>query len=398
MKNIMFISSNYPPRIGGPATTVPQLAKRLSKTPNYNLSVVAFREKKTKRFEKTGFELYRSPSCYLFGFSNPFSVAIRTVLISFFSRCVAYKKNPKIIHAHDTHISAIAAIFTKITSLKKRIVIVKYAGDLVLEFSGLRENKGKSIEEILKNPSLKQKILFKIQKTIFSLSDFVHVQNEYQKNIAATFYNIPLQKIVVIPNPVDLTRFGTKKALPKKEGKKKFVMLTVSRLVPWKGSAIAIKAMPKILAKIPNCELRIIGSGTSEFEKKLKDLSKSQGVEKNIVFLGKIPHDKLPGYYASCDLFLQPSLYEPFGITVIEALACNKPVIASDTGGLPELIKNGVNGYIAKANSSKSLVEKIILAKRNMRKFNTNKKSFVKKYNIDAITTKLAQMYDLVLK
>ncbi|MCX6803757.1 MAG: glycosyltransferase [Candidatus Diapherotrites archaeon] len=224
--NIMFISSNYPPRIGGPATTVPKIAKELSR--NNKVSVITFIEKNTKSFEQDEFKLYRSPTFYFFGFSNPVSVGIRTALISIFSRIIAFKENPFIIHAQDNHISAVAALFVKYTSLKKRIVIMKYAGDLTLEFSGLENKKGCSIEEIFKNPTPKQKLLISFQGALFRHSNFVHAQNDYQKSILAKVYKINPKKIIIIPNPVDLTIFTFKE---KRIQKNRFEILAVSRLV-----------------------------------------------------------------------------------------------------------------------------------------------------------------------
>jgi len=352
-EKILFISSNYPPRIGGPATTVPQVAKALSK--EFDISVIAFREKGVPSYEKTEFELFRSPSFYGFGFSNPLSVAIRTLQMSLYARWVLGKRNARIIHAHDTHISAISALFCKYTSFGKK-VFVKYAGDLVLEYSGLSESEGTSIEEIFARPTFKQRILLGIQKRIFRMADKLHVQNEYQAQILQKHYNIPRADIVVIPNPIELS-FGESGA--KKQGQE---ILMVSRIVPWKGHEIMLRAMPIIIKNKNSCRLTIVGDGEKKYVLKLQKLCRELGIGKNVSFAGKIPHQKLSPYYKKARVFIQPSLYEPFGITVIEALAHGIPVVASDTGGLPEIVKEGKTGFIFRAGNIEELARKTVRA------------------------------------
>jgi glycosyltransferase involved in cell wall biosynthesis len=390
MKNIIFIASNYPPRIGGPATTVPILAKSLSK--EFNISVIAFREKNTKRYEHKEFELFRSPSFFAFGFSNPFSVFIRTILMSIYSKKIAYSKKTTLIHAHDTHISAVSALFCKFTSIRKINVVVKYAGDLVLEFSGLNNSQTMRIEDLFAKPTLKQKILIKVQKKIFNMSNFIHVQNEYQQNILINYYNINPKKIIIIPNPIDLNKF--KKLKTNLKSKKGFTLLAVSRLVPWKGIETIINSMPAVLKEMPHCTLRVVGEGKEEYVNKLKDLVNQLDLTKKVVFTGKRIGNALIAEYSNSNLFVQASLYEPFGITVIEALASNKPVVVSRAGGLPELVQTNKTGYLFDAGNKKDLSKKVILAHKNILKLNkTNKQNTIKQYSLEKISRRLIEFY-----
>ncbi len=390
--NILYIASNYPPRIGGPATTVPQLATEASK--ENNLTIIAFREKE-KYIDKTkNFSIKRSPSCYWPSFSNPFAVFARTIFMSIYSRIVCNSIKPRIIHAHDSHISAIAALFCKLTSLSTPTVIIKYAGDLAVEFSGLKSNNGKSIEDLMKKKRLFEKILFRMQKIIFNASDYIHVQNEYQKKVLKKLYSISDKKIFILPNPLDTSIFKYKN----KTKKEKKIILTVSRLVPWKGIETMIKAMPNIITKNQKAELHVYGEGSQEYTKKLLLLTKELGINDKVYFFGKIEHDKLPAVYYTCDVFVQPSKYEPFGISVIEAASCGKPLIASRTGGLVEIVKGINNGYLFESENEKELAKKVnlVLKKRSVQKKSKKTEEFLKQFSLYEIGKRLNDFYKQV--
>jgi len=273
-------------------------------------------------------------------------------------------------------------------------VFVKYAGDLVLEYSGLSESEGTSIEAIFSNPTFKQKILLGIQKKIFNMADKLHVQNEYQANILKKQYNIPENKIIIIPNPINEWDFSNVKRI---KGEGKLRILSVSRIVPWKGHEIAIKAVAILSKKERNIQFNIIGTGDAKYVAKLKGLCLKLGIEKNVAFLGKIGHENLPSYYARADIFVQPSLYEPFGITVIEAMACNLPIAASSVGGLKELVISGKNGFLAKPSSPTELASAILKAKNFEPDAKTNKK-ILNEFKLETIIKLMKQNYLKVIK
>ena len=354
MEQIMVISSNYPPRIGGPATIVPQISKELSRY--FKIKVIAFMEKGLPKYEKKEFELFRSPSFYFFGFSNPISVALRTILLSFYSRIILSKTKAKIIHAHDAHISLIAALFCKYTSFRRVVTITKYAGDSVLEFTNLNNQSNISIEQIMKKPGVKRKLLLSIQKKMFNLSDYVHVHNEYQKSVLIKLYGIPENKILFLTNPIDTKKFSIKK---EKSGGKEITLLIAARLVPWKCPEIVIKSVKKLATKITNLKLIIIGDGEEEYKSKLIKLS-VDSPNGTILFKGRVKNDLMPKYYQESDILIQASTYEPFSNTILESLSCGTPVLASNTGGNTKLVLNGINGYLFEAGNQKDFEEKLL--------------------------------------
>ncbi|MDI6720636.1 MAG: glycosyltransferase family 4 protein [Methanomicrobiales archaeon] len=148
----------------------------------------------------------------------------------------------------------------------------------------------------------------------------------------------PSIPIDIIYNGIDTSEFTVRE----KRNDGRFIVLTVARLIPRKGIDDLIRAVPEILEKCPDLLVRIIGEGNLESE--LRDLAKKLGVAGHIDFLGYIPHDELPGYYATSDVFVLPSRNEGMSNTILEAMAAGLPIITTDTGGTQELISG--NGQI----------------------------------------------------
>ena len=120
------------------------------------------------------------------------------------------------------------------------------------------------------------------------------------------------------------------------------ILVSVGRLVGWKGIRIVLDA----IAELPkNLHLVVIGTGSEE--QTLRDRAKVLGLDRRVHFAGHVDHAELPKWLVQCDLFVQPSIgEEAFGISVVEAMACGLPVLASNNGGLPEIVVNGETGLL----------------------------------------------------
>jgi D-inositol-3-phosphate glycosyltransferase len=141
----------------------------------------------------------------------------------------------------------------------------------------------------------------------------------------------------------DFTRLG--ESAPRSNA---FRVLVVGRLVPRKGIDTVITA----IARLPECELLIVG-GPPRMELnndaeavRLHQVALSLDVASRVTFLGGLSRSQLPAIYRSSDVVVCMSWYEPFGIVPLEAMACGKPVIASDVGGLKDTIVDGVTGVL----------------------------------------------------
>lgn len=164
----------------------------------------------------------------------------------------------------------------------------------------------------------------------------------------------------VIPNPVDFSRFR-----PDVDGAwvrarlnlraEDRVVLLVARIVPHKG----IEHLVEAAKHVPDAMFVIVGDGP--FLPEVRRLAAEFGVEDRVWFLGKVPFRDLPAYYASCDLFVLPSVsrLEAFGIVALEAMATAKPVVVSDIPGVREVVTDGVEGLLAEPVHPDDLAAKI---------------------------------------
>jgi glycosyltransferase involved in cell wall biosynthesis len=102
----------------------------------------------------------------------------------------------------------------------------------------------------------------------------------------------------------------------------------------------------------------------------LKKFVRNIGISKSVIFTGFVPESEIPSYYKAADIFVMPSVYEPFGISALEAMSYGCPVIATENAGVCEKLKNGKDIVEVKPKDSKSICKAIImlLKKKKLRK------------------------------
>lgn len=134
-------------------------------------------------------------------------------------------------------------------------------------------------------------------------------------------------------------------------------LLTVARLHPYKGLEYLIRSMEIIGKKNPGAKLYILGKGHDE--KRLRATANRSGI-KNIKFMDEvIPNNMMPELYAECDIYVQPSLIEPFSIAVLEAMSCGKPVVGTKVGGMLDIINESA-GFLVDPEKAQALAEAIM--------------------------------------
>ena len=177
------------------------------------------------------------------------------------------------------------------------------------------------------------------------------------KNELVNFIGLSEEKIVPIHNGVDISSFTEFQKIKKTNEQ---AILSVGRFSWSKGHIFLIDAMPAVLSEYPNAKLWLVGEFLpTRARVPLQQHIKKLGIEKSVFFTGKVSTQRLNYLYHEAEVYVQPSLYEPFGITVLEAMSMRKPVIATNVGGIPEIIKNDREGLIVEPRNSLQLAEAI---------------------------------------
>ena len=182
-----------------------------------------------------------------------------------------------------------------------------------------------------------------VEKWMAGRADSVITCSHYMRGHVADIFDIDENRITVIPNgidPRDLRPVGDLDALRREfaQPQERLVVL-VGRLVYEKGFQLALDALPGVIEHVGNVRFLVAGSGTHEAE--LKAQAERLGLLEHGAFLGWIGDDALHSLYRIADLCVVPSIYEPFGLVALEAMASGCPCIVADTGGLREVVPAG---------------------------------------------------------
>jgi phosphatidylinositol alpha-1,6-mannosyltransferase len=151
------------------------------------------------------------------------------------------------------------------------------------------------------------------------------------------------------------------------------VVLCVSRLVPRKGQDILIEAMPAIRERVPDAALLVVGGGPDRV--RLRRMVEIADLAKHVVFTGSVPWDELPAHYAAGDVYAMPCRtrrrgldVEGLGIVYLEASATGLPVVAGDSGGAPDAVREGETGYVVNGREVAAVADRVatLLADREL--------------------------------
>jgi glycosyltransferase involved in cell wall biosynthesis len=204
-------------------------------------------------------------------------------------------------------------------------------------------------------------------------------------------------KIHLIPYGIDTKKFKNISGEPFRARfncKNAKIILTVGRLNYQKGFQYLIKAMPDVLRQIPTAKLLIVGEG--ELLGYLKQLASSLGISQSVIFTGALGSADIPEAYAAADVFVLPSLFESFGIVLIEAQAAGKPVIATRAGGVPEALVKGETGFLVESNIPKLLEASIIRVLQDgdlAAEMGKNGVKFAERFDIHSLVSNVIDSY-----
>jgi glycogen synthase len=203
-----------------------------------------------------------------------------------------------------------------------------------------------------------------VERWITNRSRRVITCSAFMRDQVVDIFGVADSRVTVIPNGIDpadlprpeaadLARLRAEFAKPEER-----LVLLIGRLVYEKGFQLALEAMPEVIAAVPGTRFLVAGSGAHEAE--LKAQAEALGLMEHGTFLGWIGDDVLHSLYAIADLTVVPSIYEPFGLVALEAMASGCPCIVADTGGLREVVPHEEAGLRFAARDPGALAEMAI--------------------------------------
>lgn len=143
------------------------------------------------------------------------------------------------------------------------------------------------------------------------------------------------------------------------------VVVCVSRMVARKGQDVLVRALPSIRARVPDAALLLVGDGPHRLH--VERLVRRLGLRRDVVLSGRVPWDRTPAYYAAGDVFCMPTRTrraglepEALGICYLEAAAAGLPVVAGDSGGAPDAVLEGENGYVVDGRDVEAVADRCV--------------------------------------
>ncbi len=329
--SVAMLSWEYPPRIvGGIAPHVYDLSRELVKLGS-EVTVVTCEFPGAKEREVVeGVQVFRVDA---YRFPAPdFASWVYMMNVNMQTRALEIMKGqglrPDVIHAHDWLV-ATAAI-----GLKHLFRV-----PLVATIHSTEDGRRGGIH------SDYNRMIHQTEGWLTSEAERVVCCSNFMANHIAYIFGTPRSKIAVIPNGVDPAKFT--RPYDWEALRRGFVtpheklILYVGRLVHEKGINILVDAMHRILGRV-DAKLVIVGDGYLKDE--LLGRVRYQGLVDKVYITGFLDDSTLKLLYRTADVCVVPSLYEPFGIVALEAMAAGAPLVVSDTGGLSEVVEDGVTG------------------------------------------------------
>ena len=351
---IIIATGIFPPDIGGPATYVERLATELSQR-GFDIRVITYFDNRAQNYD---FPVIRISRKYPGGLRH----------FIYFLKLLKLAKNCDVIYAQNVTSAGLPALLT--AKLLRKKIVLKVVGDAAWE---------------QKKPYLK-----KIQEYVAKNVHQIITPSQYAKNMVVGWGVLP-EKIKVIYNAIEKSSQPdtTKEEAKEKIGISGDIILSIGRLVPWKGFSDLVAVMPNLLQENPNFQLAIVGEG--EEISNLKSQISNLGLEDRVILTGKVSHQEIPFYFRAVEVFVLNSEYEGLSHVLLEAMQFGVPVVASDCGGNPELIQNNFNGILTEYNNREQIKEAILKIWKNedlKNKFIQNSREKLKEFTWENLTEK----------
>lgn len=198
------------------------------------------------------------------------------------------------------------------------------------------------------------------------------------------------------PEQRDLTKHERSASLNTKQ--ERSVIGVVSRLEPIKGMDLVVPAFAEVRKRFPDVQLLVVGDGS--LRAAMEQQAMALGCDDAVTWAGRQPQEELSQYYSRMDIVLMPSRSEGFGLTAIEAMAHGCVVVASDIGGLPEVVRDGVCGLLHRSEDVRDMAEKIcslIASSELYRSLQKNALQHVQKFSFQRYASAVCDLYERLI-
>ena len=377
IKKICILAGIYPPEIGGPAIYAERLAAELSLR-NFDVRVIAYAEEGNS---KSQFKIKK--------ISQKIPRGLRHFL--YLCQTLRWARDADIIYAQTLFSAGIPGLLAG--KIFKKKLVVKITGDHAWE----RFNQGETLEEFQsKKYGWRVEWVRKTQTYLLKKAEKIIAPSHYLKKIISG-WGVPSEKIEIIYNAPDI---GSDLSLSKEEAQEKIglkgeIILSVGRLMPWKGFGALIEIMPDLLKE--NSDFRLLIVGTGPEQKKLEIKKEKLKIADKVKLAGKADHREMELYLRAADLFVLNSGYEGLSHVLLEAMRSGLPLIATNLGGNPELIENGKHGILIDYNNQEQLKRAILKVSRDkelQEKFRRNAKEKLNQFSWENIIEQTLELFN----
>ncbi|SFS94422.1 1,4-alpha-glucan branching protein domain-containing protein [Marininema halotolerans] len=359
---VLMLCWEFPPfHIGGLATAVYQLSRHLVQ---YNIEVhlITYQPPESAAYEEVeGVHVYRVATCFdqEEASFDDWIFQLNLAMMNKVQCLIAQGLRMDIVHGHEWLISYVAQELQR-----------QYGLPFVYTMHGIDKVK---CDEVKSSPNQKvhqhETSLVSIAQKVIVCSRCIH------QGVTNTFHPIK-KKVVTIPNGVMVPPPPEDEVIAAVQEKRnqyalpwERVVLFAGRLLIEKGITLLVEAIPYVLQKHPEAKFVLCGAG--QLEEYLVNRTTELGVSDKVMFTGFVDTESLHILYQIAEIFVLPSIHEPFGITVLEAMSYKTPVIVTDSCGPGELVQHQVNGLTILSGNLNSLIDQINWALENPEKTHT---------------------------
>lgn len=364
---LLLAADIFPPEVGGPATYVVALANSFLKD---EVCIVSLNPSSDESLV----------NCPLYRVTSPSKLRR---YVEYFWLLWKQSKNAEVVYAMGPVNAGLPALVVSL--LRRKKFFVKVVGDYAWEQGTQRYGVKESIDAFQnKKYGFGVEILRVVQRLVTRHAHGVIVPSHYLQKIVMG-WGLPENKIHTVYNSVDFVNAPLATKSPQEQR-----IVSVGRLVPWKGFAALIDVFDELKNEFPSLQLKIIGDGPEhEF---LNEKIKEKNLEEKVEMLGNLSHEKTLSFIQSADMFVLNSGYEGMSHVILEAMFLDRPVLASNVGGNPEVVKEYPHGDLFEYNNKEELKQKIkhmlVTHRPNSAEYSQTKKEFLEQFRFEHMIQK----------